>query len=268
MNTDLVSIIMPSYNTGKYIAESIQSVIEQTYANWELLIVDDCSTDNTDDVIIPFLNDKRIRYFKNKKNSGAAISRNKALREAKGRWIAFLDSDDLWAPKKLERQIKYMEENDYHFSYTNYMKIDMNGKETGTLVTGPPQITKIGFFNYCWPGCLTVMYDSNIVGLIQIEDVKKNNDYAMWLKICKKVDCYLLNENLAYYRQGRAGSISTQSLITLIQWHYKLFRSAEKENIVMAFFNTCRNILFGFYKKKRYEKNKNMGEVKCCTKKI
>ena len=105
---DLVSIIMPSYNTEDYIGESIQSVINQTYSNWELIIVDDCSNDNTDNVVKPFLADSRIKYFKNEHNSGAAVTRNKALREAKGEWIAFLDSDDLWMPEKLEKQINFM----------------------------------------------------------------------------------------------------------------------------------------------------------------
>ena len=105
---ELVSIIMPSYNTAKYIEESIKSVLAQTYMNWELLIVDDCSTDNTDEIVQPFLSDKRVKYLKNEKNSGAAISRNRALREAKGKWIAFLDSDDLWMPEKLEKQIAFM----------------------------------------------------------------------------------------------------------------------------------------------------------------
>ena len=112
---DLVSIIMPSYNTEKYIAKSIKSVLTQTYQNWELLIVDDCSTDNTDKVVEPYLADSRIRFFRNEQNSGAAVSRNRALREAKGRWIAFLDSDDLWKPEKLHRQINFMQENNYHF---------------------------------------------------------------------------------------------------------------------------------------------------------
>ena len=110
---------MPSYNTAEYIGESIKSVVNQTYTDWELIIVDDRSTDNTDDAVAPFLSDARIKYFKNEKNSGAAVSRNKALREAKGKWIAFLDSDDLWLPEKLEKQIAFMEENGYHFSYTN-----------------------------------------------------------------------------------------------------------------------------------------------------
>lgn len=119
----LVSIIMPSWNTGRFIAESIQSVINQTYTNWELLIVDDCSTDNTDEVVA-FFNDERIKYFHNEKNSGAALTRNKAIREAQGEWIAFLDSDDLWNPKKLEYQIKFMKKHKLVFSYHEYEKID------------------------------------------------------------------------------------------------------------------------------------------------
>ena len=102
----LVSIIMPSWNTAKFIGESIESVMNQTYSNWELLIVDDCSTDNTADVVEPFLSDSRIKYYQNEKNSGAALTRNRAMREAQGEWIAFLDSDDLWMPEKLEKQIK------------------------------------------------------------------------------------------------------------------------------------------------------------------
>lgn len=104
----LVSIIMPSWNTANFIAESIQSVLNQTYKNWELIIVDDCSTDNTDEIIKPFLADKRVKYFKNEKNSGAALTRNRAMRDAQGEWIAFLDSDDLWTPDKLMTQIKLM----------------------------------------------------------------------------------------------------------------------------------------------------------------
>jgi len=252
---ELVSIIMPSFNTASFIAESIQSVLDQTYRDWELIIVDDCSTDNTDEVVKSFQEDQRILYLKNEKNSGAAVSRNRALREAKGRWIAFLDSDDLWMQDKLSKQIAYMEENDYHFSYTNYSEIDVDGRKTGVSVTGPKKITKTGFFNYCWPGCLTVMYDRNVVGLIQIADIKKNNDYAMWLKVCRKADCYLLNDDLAKYRRGRAGSVSTHSIKTMIGWHYKLFRVAEGQNMLSAVFNTSRNLFFGFYKKMRYVNN-------------
>ena len=250
----LVSIIMPSYNTAGYIAESIQSVLAQTYNNWELIIVDDCSPDNTDEVVKPFLADLRIKYLKNEKNSGAAVSRNRALREAKGKWIAFLDSDDLWMPEKLEKQIKFMEKNNYHFSYTKYAEIDTDGKRNGKVISGPKKITKTGFYNFCWPGCLTVMYDAEKVGLIQIADIKKNNDYAMWLKVCQKTDCYLLDEELALYRRGRAGSVSTHSIKTMIGWHYKLFKEAEGQNAFVAIFNTSRNMVFGLSKKNRYVK--------------
>ncbi len=245
---------MPSFNTSRFIQKSIESVIKQTYSDWELIIVDDFSTDNTEDVVKPFLVDRRIRYLINERNSGAAVSRNRALREAKGKWIAFLDSDDLWMPEKLEKQIQFMESNNYHFSYTNYSEIDISGKKTGVTVTGPKRITRTGMYNYCWPGCLTVMYDAENIGLIQIADIKKNNDYAMWLKICRKADCYLLNEELALYRRGRTGSVSSHSIKTMIRWHYILYREAEGQGIISSILNTGRNMVFGLYKKKKYVK--------------
>lgn len=244
---ELVSIIMPSYNTAAYIADSIRSVQAQTYENWELIIVDDCSTDDTDAVVASF-SDNRIRYLKNPVNSGAAVSRNYALREAKGKWIAFLDSDDLWEPEKLEKQIRFMREHGYTFSYTNYNEIDEDSRANGRTVTGPKRITRTGMYNFCWPGCLTVMYDAHKVGLIQIADIKKNNDYAMWLKICRKAECYLLNETLASYRR-RSGSISRHGYLTLIQWHYKLFREAENMGQVRSLMMTGRNLVFGVLKK-------------------
>lgn len=248
---DIVSIIMPSYNTASYIGRSIQSVLDQTYPNWELIIVDDCSTDNTLEVIRSYQDD-RIRLFQNPENSGAAVSRNKALREARGRYIAFLDSDDLWMPQKLARQLRFMSQNGYSFSYTCYEEIGDDGRKTGITVTGPEKISKTGMFNYCWPGCLTVMYDRKAIGLIQIETIRKNNDYAMWLKICRKADCYLLNEILGQYRRGRTGSVSTHGILTMIRWHYRLFRDAEHQGVIESLFNTGRNMLFGLYKKLRY----------------
>ncbi len=253
-NNGLVSIVMPSYNTAKYIAESIESVIWQTYPYWELIIVDDCSTDHTDEVVKAFLSDSRIRYLKNEKNSGAAISRNYALQEAKGKWVAFLDSDDLWLPEKLEKQIAFMEHGGHHFSYTQYEEIDAQSKPLGITVTGPGKVTKHGMYNYCWLGCLTVMYDAEAIGRIQIENIKKNNDYAMWLKVCKKADCYLLEETLAKYRRGRTGSISTHGYSTLIKWHYRLYRICDDKNVLSASILTIRNMLFGVWKKMRYVK--------------
>ena len=249
--SDLVSIITPSYNTAKYIGKTIESVQAQTYFDWEMLIVDDCSSDNTDEVVASFLSDTRINYIKNDYNSGAAVSRNRALREAKGRWIAFLDSDDLWAPDKLEKQISFMEKNGYRFSYSNYEEIDEEEHLLGVSVTGPKRITKRGMFNYCYPGCLTVMYDAEHVGLIQIPDIKKNNDYAMWLEVCKKADCYQLDECLAKYRK-RTGSISRHGIKTMIGWHYKLWHEAEGYGVVASLWYTGWNLVFGFLKKKRY----------------
>lgn len=251
----LVSIIMPSFNTACYIKDTIQSVLDQSYQNWELIIVDDCSSDNTEDILSE-IKDERIRYLKNKKNKGAAFSRNKALREAKGQWIAFLDSDDLWMPDKLKKQISFMEENGYSFTYTNYEEIDVNGNRTGVKITGPKKITKIKMFNYCWPGCLTVMYDATKIGLVQIKDIKKNNDYAMWLKVCRKAECYLLDEYLGKYRKGRPGSVSTNSVKTMIGWHYKLYNKSEENGKIRSLVNTIRNLIFGFYKKMKYVKRK------------
>lgn len=250
---NLVSIIMPSYNTGRFISETIESVLAQSYSNWELIIVDDCSKDGTDDVVGQFLADTRIRYIKNEINSGAGVSRNQALRKAKGKWIAFLDSDDLWEQDKLKKQIAFMEKNDYHFSYTNYIEIDEESSPNGKCVTGPRRITKHGMYNYCWMGCLTVMYDAELVGLVQIEDIKKNNDYAMWLKVCKKANCYLLDETLARYRK-RSGSISNHGYMKLIKWHYKLYREAERKNPISSVVLTTRNLFFGVIKKIKYVK--------------
>ena len=248
----LVSIIMPSFNTAPFIAESINSVIAQTYTNWELIIVDDASTDNTDEVVTGTIRhcerNEAIHYLKNDRNRGAAYSRNRALREAKGTWIAFLDSDDLWTHDKLEKQIAFMEKNGYAFSYTLYGEMDECGRKTGVVVGGPKRITKMGMFNYCWPGCLTVMYNREVVGDVQIAEIQKNNDYAMWLKIVRMADCYLLVENLASYRK-RSGSISNHSYMALVKWHYKLYRDAERMNPILSLFNTGRNLFFGVWKK-------------------
>lgn len=252
---------MPSYNTGRFIAESIQSVLAQTYTNWELIIVDDASTDNTDEVVAHYclpceggdLLSSKIHYLKNAQNSGAAVSRNRALAQAKGKWVAFLDSDDLWVPEKLEKQLKFMIENGYAFSYSCYEEIDENGKPNGTQVSGPKHITKTGMFNYCWPGCLTVIYNREVVGDIQIVDIRKNNDYAIWLKACRKVDCFLLPETLASYRK-RGGSISNHSYVSLIKWHYKLYHEVEGLNPISSLWITIRNLFFGVWKKFRYVK--------------
>lgn len=249
----LVSIIMPSYNTAKYIGDSIKSVLAQTYGNWELIIVDDCSTDNTDEIVKEFLSDERIKYLKNEKNSGAAISRNYALREAKGKWIAFLDSDDLWLPEKLEKQLAFMVENGYKFSYTDYM-ICLNGQWLPYVYTGPQVVNKRKMKDYCYFSTITVIYDREYVGLIQIEPVRKNNDYAMWLRVIEKTPCYRFGECLSYYIK-HDGSISSGSKWKLIKHHYILWRVAEHKNPISAWVLTFRNIFWWLIKRVKYKKD-------------
>lgn len=255
MERQLVSIITPTYNCAKFIAKTIQSAQAQTYKDWEMIIIDDCSIDNTKEIVETYLkDDNRIKYFCLEKNSGAAIARNTALKMAKGRWIAFLDSDDLWSENKLEKQIKFMEENEYSFSYHEYSEIDEAGMSLGVLVSGKKHIGIFDMFACCWPGCLSVMYDATKIGLIQIENIKKNNDTAIWLKVIKKAKCHLLKENLAKYRR-RKGSITPPDIKTKIKWHYTLFRNAEKMNPLMASLWMCINIIGNSYKKLFYIKH-------------
>lgn len=250
-----VSIIMPSYNTAQFIKRSIESVIAQTHQNWELIIVDDCSSDNTDEVVSE-IRDERIIYLKNDKNYGAAYSRNKALREASGKWVAFLDSDDLWMPDKLEKQIRFMENNQYHFSYTNYVEINEDDQLTGMFVTGPKKINKPLMYTFNYMGCLTVMYDREFVGLVQIEDLKKRNDYALWIKVSQKSSAYLLNETLAKYRVRESGSIMDRgkSPMSRMKYNYYLWTQGEKMNSLQALFLTGLNFVFGTFKTYAYKR--------------
>lgn len=250
----LVSIITPTWNCSRFICETIRSIQAQTYENWELIISDDCSTDDTNEVIEPYLlKDNRIKYICNEKNSGAAITRNNALRVAKGKWIAFLDSDDLWMPEKLEKQVAFMAENGYAFSYHEYTEITEDGKDLGVYVSGIRKVSALDMFCCCWPGCLAVMYDHEKIGLIQINDVKKNNDTAMWLKVVRKAPCYLLKENLARYRR-RKNSITPKPLWQRIWAHYPLFRKAEEMSPVLAAFWTLMNVAGNGVKKMFYVK--------------
>ncbi len=254
--TELVSIIMPNYNGAKYIRETVESVLSQTYTNWEILLVDDCSTDNSLEIVESY-NDARIRIFKNETNRGGAASRNRALREAKGKWIAFLDGDDVWLPEKLEKQIKFMNKNGYGFSYSAYEEMDESSRLLGRVITGPKKVNKRKMFNYDWLGCLTVMYDQDLVGLIQIEeDIKKRNDYAIWLKVCQKTTCYYYPEVLARYRR-RKGSVSHVGKWKLLKSQYYLFRRSEKKNAFIATCLVCQNMFFLVWKKLFYCRKKN-----------
>ena len=229
----LVSIIMPTYNCEHFIAEAIRSVLAQTYTDWELIIVDDCSTDNTAQIVASF-DDTRIVYQRNEKNVGAALTRNKALQIAKGHYIAFLDADDLWAPEKLEHQIAFMEKNGYDFTYTVFRRTDKPLR-----IAGPKHVTRLGMYAFCWPACPTVMYNRQKIGLIQITDLRKNNDYAMWLHVIQKADCYLLNEELFFYNK-HAGSVSdvrsAQMALPLVAARDELL----SDNRIVLYGSQCR----------------------------
>ncbi len=257
----MVSIITPVYNCGSFVKDTIRSAQSQTFRDWEMIVVDDCSTDDTVQVVRDCAaGDDRIRLLVNAENSGAAVSRNRALREAKGEWVAFLDSDDLWMPGKLERQLAFMKEHGYAFTYHDYVEVDELGHETGVHVSGKRKVSRFDMYSCCWPGCLSVMYDRRKVGLIQIADVKKNNDTAMWLKIIRKTPCHLLPETLACYRRRRQ-SITPPDIRTKILWHYRLFRQAEAMNCASAAFWTVMNIFGNCFKKlfyvKKYDVNNN-----------
>lgn len=248
MENKTVSIIMPSYNTADFILDSIQSVLNQTYSNWELIIIDDNSDDNTLELINK-LNDPRIKKIINKTNKGAAYCRNVGISAAKGRWIAFLDSDDLWDCTKLEKQIKFMLDKKIYFSCTYSESIKENGDRTHEITTRPKRISKLLMYLYCWPGCLTVMYDQHRIGKISIKDIKKNNDYALWLKIVDMEPCFTLPQVLAQYRI-RNGSISRdRKKFKLIKHHYLLWRFAEEKKVFVSIMLTILNLFFYFIKK-------------------
>ncbi len=250
--TDKVSIIMPMYNTEKFVEESIHSVLNQTYTNWELLVVDDCSKDGSVEIVKKFCEqDERIILIQNEKNSGAALSRNTALMQATGKWIAFLDSDDLWECDKLKKQISFMRKNNYHFSYTNYTEIDDDGKSLGRRWTGPGKVTKFKMYLFNYMGCLTVMYDREYVGQVQVANLKKRNDYALWVKVVKKCPAFLLKEDLAVYRVRQSGSIMDRKKnpLSRLKYNYYLWRRGEEKSIITSCILTGINLVFGALKK-------------------
>lgn len=209
---DQVSIIMPTFNSSEFVESAIDSVKEQTYKNWELVIVDDFSSDNTVQIINKIArNDNRIRLVKLMKNGGAANARNVAIKQSNGRFLAFLDSDDLWEPLKLEKQLAFMKEKDIAFSYTNYRMINENGEETGKHVKSPSVIEYNSLLKNTIIGCLTVMLDRQKIETISFPNVKPE-DTALWLSILKKgYKAYCLHEEMAMYRLVK-GSVSSNRI--------------------------------------------------------
>ncbi|MFW3587250.1 glycosyltransferase family 2 protein [Vagococcus fluvialis] len=219
----LVSIIMPAYNAEKYIVESINSVVSQTYKNWELIICEDCSTDRTMSIILEFQkNNKKIMVLKNKENCGAAASRNKAIEKANGEFIAFLDSDDTWLNEKLTTQINYMNNNNYDFTCTYYNKIDSTGQDLNKII----KYKKTAVFSDLLkesPGNSTVIYNAKKLGKFFIPKIKKRNDYLMWFQVIKKsneINC--LQEVLSSHRLVENSLSSSKR--TLVKYHWRIYK--------------------------------------------
>lgn len=227
----LVSIIMPAYNAEKYISESIESVLAQTYKNWELIVVDDCSKDGTIDVIKQYqMLDNRIKVISLMYNAGVANARNVGMELAKGRYIAFLDSDDLWIDIKLEEQIIFMRQNQIYFSFSQYRRF--TDKNKGKMVDALPCVNyqKALYGNPI--GCLTVCLDRRFIREFKFSK-QRHEDYIAWLNILKNNDicAYGIPKVLALYRIGNSNSLSGNKLKSMI-WTWNVYRKSQN----MSFF--------------------------------
>ncbi len=237
MKNELISIIMPTYNCAKFIKETIQSVINQTYENWELVIVDDCSNDNTEEIVASF-NDKRIKYHRLEKNSGAAVARTTAMKMATGNYMAFLDSDDLWKDNKLEKQLEFMKKNNYNFTCTAYEQIDEEGHQLNKIIKTKKKANYNRILLDCPVGNSTVMYNVDNLGKFEVPNIRKRNDDALWLQILKKEKfIYGMPDVLMEYRI-RNNSISSNKL-SLIKYHWQLYREIEHLSVIRSAFHIC-----------------------------
>ena len=237
MENELVSIIMPTYNCAKFIGKTIESVLNQTYSNWELIIVDDCSKDNTEEVVKAF-NDSRIKYNKLENNSGAAIARTEAMKIASGTYMAFLDSDDLWKKDKLEKQLKFMKENNYNFTCTAYEQINEAGEKLNKIIKTKTRADYNRILLDCPVGNSTVMYNVEKLGKFEVPNIRKRNDDCLWLQILKKEKyIYGMTEVLMEYRI-RSNSISSNKF-SLIKYHWQLYREIEHLSVFRSVFHIC-----------------------------
>ena len=234
---DLVSIITPVYNCEKLLAKTIDCVINQTYKNWELLLVDDCSTDNSYKVINEYQKrDKRIKYIKLKENSGAAIARNTALNKSKGRFIAYLDSDDLWKKEKLEHQIEFMLKNDYAFTCTDYEKIDENGNKLKKIKI-PKKVDYNFFLRNTIIQTVGVMVDTKKTGkeVLVMPNIRRRQDAATWCQLLKNgFDCYEVPEYLSYYRVVPNSLSSNKLKAVKMNWYW--YRKIEKLSLLKTIY--------------------------------
>ncbi len=248
MHNEVVSIITPAFNSSHFIRQTIESVQAQTYEHWEAIIVDDCSQDNTCEIVKEKAKkDDRIRLIRLPQNVGPAVSRNTAIEAAKGRYIAFLDCDDIWVPEKLEKQLDFMEKNESAFSYTAYETINEYGTVMGKKIGVPEIIDYRGLLLTCVIGCLTVIYDTRKIGKLYMPDIPKGQDYALWLKILKKCSfAHGLNERLALYRV-RSSSISRNKLAKA-KYQWKIYRDIEKLPLFKSIYYFFNYAYHGFIK--------------------
>ena len=216
----LISIITPAYNVGKYIEATIKSVIDQTYTNWEMIIVDDCSIDNTAQMVEKYCTtDKRIKLIRHTENQGVAMARNTALANAKGEYIAFLDGDDMWPAHKLERQLAFMEENDHVLTYTAYQKFQSESDTVGKIIYVPKKMTYKDIFYNTAIACLTVMVNREKSGAFEMPRLDHAEDQCTWQSILKRgYIAYGLNENLASYRVSSSSLTANKRKAAQKQW--------------------------------------------------
>lgn len=233
--SDLVSIITPAYNSENYLVDCIKSVLNQTYVNWEMIIVDDCSKDNTYNLGIKYAEkDSRIKVIKNATNQGVANSRNTAIENSKGKYIAFLDSDDMWKPEKLATQIKFMKQENIAFSFTSYEIINEEGSSLEKVFKVPKLIDYKQYLKNTIIGCLTVMIDTEKLGKIKMSN-SNLEDVVMWMEILKKEEfAYGINENLAYYRVSNS-SVSANKVQNAIKY-YNILRKNQELNFFYSIY--------------------------------
>jgi teichuronic acid biosynthesis glycosyltransferase TuaG len=251
---DLVSIIIPTYNTEKFIRATLQSVQNQTYQNWEMILVDDTSTDQTVSIIEEFAqNDDRIKLFKLEKNSGNGFARNVALEKATGKYIAYLDADDLWFPEKLEKQIQFLKTNNLPFTFSFYDSIDEEGNNLNRRVEAPLKLTYNQLFFCNYVGNLTAIYDADYFGKITLPASQKRQDWRLWLTILKQIKIIKpVPEPLAFYRI-RKDSISS-SKFKLIKHNFGVYREFHGYNFVFSILLTLRFLFTQLVIKPKYIK--------------
>lgn len=228
---------MPTYNCGRFITETIESIQAQTYANWEIEIVDDCSKDDTREIVAALIEkDPRIHYYCLECNSGAAVARTEAMKRARGEYMAFCDSDDLWMPNKLELQLAFMNDNGYAFSCTAYEQIDEESNSLNRVIKTVKKTDYNRLLLDCPVGNSSVMYNVGMMGKFEVPNIRKRNDDALWLTMLKK-EKYIwgMPDVLMRYRI-RKNSISSNKL-SVIKYHWILYRQIEHLSVFRSVFH-------------------------------